>query len=79
MNTSHPFSPPEQKYFSTPSLRKFLEQYADIKLSDSSVYRLVMDNKIPHRKAPGGRLLFEISEIKRWIDGGEPQTVEGQP
>lgn len=73
MNTNISPCPPavERKYLNSKGLVAFLQAYAGFTLSRSSLYQLTMDPpKIPHVKGPGGRLLFEIAVIKRWVDNG---------
>ena len=60
----------EPKYLSSKGLIAFLQVYAGYTLSRSSLYKLTMDSQIPHKKGPGGRLLFPIDAIKQWVEGG---------
>lgn len=71
MNTNTTTSPAvERKYLNSKNLIAFLKEYADYNISRSCLYKLTMDAQIPHVKGPGGRLLFEIAVIKRWVDNG---------
>lgn len=45
-----------------------------IKLSESHIYFLVNKNKVPYSKL-GGKLLFERTKIRKWIDS-QSQTPE---
>jgi excisionase family DNA binding protein len=46
-----------------------------IRLSKSSVYKLVMNKKIPHLKVTG-TLLFDRAEIDTWLKSHRAFTVE---
>ncbi len=72
MNTNTTTSCPpavEPKYLSSKGLINFLQVYAGFTLSRSCLYKLTMDSQIPHVKGPGGRLLFPIEDIKKWLEG----------
>ncbi len=60
---------PERKYLSSEGLITYLKEFADYSISRSCLYRLTMNNAIPHIKGPGNRLLFPIAEITRWVEG----------
>ncbi|SDJ76948.1 helix-turn-helix domain-containing protein [Salimicrobium halophilum] len=54
-------------------LVKYLEETGN-KLSKSFIYRLVKQNRIPHKKI-GSKIIFDIDSIERWLD---PESEEGQ-
>jgi Helix-turn-helix domain len=70
-----PFLKPSQKYTSVVGLRAFMEETYGYGLSKSRIYALTMNDEIPHIKAPGGRLLFPIADIIKWIEGDEKKEV----
>lgn len=41
-------------------------------LSQSFIYRLVQENKIPHKRV-GAKIIFDIEEIERWLSTGEEE------
>ncbi len=49
---------------------------ADLVLrTPEAVRRLAGTGKIPFRK-PGGRFMFPLDEIQRWIDSGPGKTID---
>jgi len=70
MNTVTVTTRPEQKYLSTAGLISYLREYAGFAPSRSNLYKLTMQNQIPFKKGPGGRLLFPIAEIRQWVENG---------
>lgn len=69
-STASPPSSVQQKYFNASQVVDFLNTFAGFNLTKSGLYQLTMRNAIPHRKGPGGRLLFEIAKIRQWVEGG---------
>ena len=61
---------PEPKYLSTEGLLSYLREFAGFAPSKSSLYQMTMCDQIPFIKGPGGRLLFPIAEIRRWVEAG---------
>jgi hypothetical protein len=61
---------PEKRFFSTPELISFLRDYAGMTISKSTAFKWSMLGKIPCQKAPNGRLLFPVDEVRRWIESG---------
>ncbi|GAA0434658.1 hypothetical protein GCM10008934_25150 [Virgibacillus salarius] len=37
------------------------------KMSKSFIYRLVRENRIPHKKV-GSKIIFDIESIEKWLD-----------
>jgi hypothetical protein len=70
-----PFMRPEQKYMTIEGVRTFMQKMCGYSLSKSRIYALTMNDEIPHRKGPGGRLIFPIDEIVKWIEGDEKKEV----
>lgn len=68
---------PEKKFFSTPEVIAFLRDYAGLVIARSTVFKWRMDGKIPCQKAPNGRLLFPVNEVRDWIESGRAEAVEG--
>lgn len=54
------------------------EAAAALGLSETTVYWMVYENSIPHRrvKARGcngkGRILIPVDAVKQWLEGGKP-------
>lgn len=80
MNTATVTTRPEPKYLSSTGLMNYLREYAGFAPSRSNLYKLTMTGQIPFKKGPGGRLLFPIAEIRRWVDnGGVVEPSETKP
>ena len=60
----------DQDYLTVKELSKY------IKLSESHIYFLVNNKKIPYSKLGGRRILFDKQKIKKWI---EEKSVVAQP
>jgi len=72
------FARPERKYLCTSNLIHYLREYAGMNVSKSTIYRWSMNNSIPCKKAPNGRLLFPVQDIVEWIEGtAHKKTMEG--
>ena len=70
---------PERKYLSSEGLISYLKDFADLRVSRSNLYKLTMSGAIPHIKGPGGRLLFPIIAIRRWVENGGDVDQAGNP
>ena len=70
-------SRPEKRFFSTTEVITFLRDYAGLVISRSTVFKWTMAGKIPCQKAPNGRLLFPVNEVRDWIESGSTENVEG--
>ena len=66
-----PFLRPEQKYMTIEGVRTFMQKMCGYSLSKSRIYALTMNDEIPHRKGPGGRLILPINEIVKRFEGDE--------
>jgi hypothetical protein len=64
------FKRPEKVYFSTREVVAFIGDYTGMVVSTGTIHKYSMLGKIPVKKAPNGRLLFPVKEVKEWIDGG---------
>jgi hypothetical protein len=64
------FKRPEKVYFSTREVVAFIGDYTGMVVSAGTIHKYSMLGKIPFKKAPNGRLLFPVKEVKEWIDGG---------
>lgn len=69
-STASPLSSVQQKYFNASQVIDFLNTYAGFTLTKSGLYQLTMRKAIPHVKGPGGRLLFDITKVRHWVEGG---------
>jgi len=70
MNNTTIFTRPEKRFYSTTELMAFLREYAGMVVSRSTVFKWSMTGKIPCKKAPNGRLLFPVEEVRRWVESG---------
>jgi len=64
------FARPEPKFLTTAGVIDYLKTYAGFAPSRSNLYKLTMQNQIPHIKGPGNRVLFPITEIRQWVENG---------
>lgn len=59
---------PKRRFLNLESLIAFAEEVYDLPISKISIYRSVKNGSLPVLKA-NGRLLFRITDIKKWIEG----------
>lgn len=68
MNKMCALEKPKRQFLNLESLIAFVEEVYDLPISKISIYRSVKNGSLPVLKA-NGRLLFRITDIKKWIEG----------
>ncbi|NTV25479.1 MAG: helix-turn-helix domain-containing protein [Chlorobiaceae bacterium] len=66
---------PEQLYVNTDSLLSLLKDVYDISMSRVTLHRELKAGKLSSRKL-GGRRIYAISDVRRWVEGG---SMENEP
>lgn len=46
-----------------------------LKIGRITLYKLVREGRIPHRKV-GGQIRFSKNQLQQWIEGTTPQVTE---
>ncbi len=64
------YQKPAPKFTSVDGLRTLLMETYGFTYSKSRLYKLTMNNEIPHIKGHGGRVLFPLADIFKWVEGG---------
>ena len=59
---------PARRFLNTDSLIEFCRETYDLPLSRATIYRAQRAGEL-HPLKRGGRLLFSIAEVQRWIEG----------
>lgn len=74
MDTKHTIpARPERTHLNTAALVEYVEAAYSLPISRPTIYRAQKAGKLNPRRI-GGRLLFPIAEVRRWIEG---EQVEG--
>lgn len=79
MDTKHTIpARPARTHLNTAALVEYVEAAYSLPLSRPTIYRAQRAGKLNPRRI-GGRLLFSIDEVRRWIEGDKPEAerVEG--